>query len=553
MMALAHLLAVVVMMMTTVTVSAAPINTGFNSLFKVKQKHEPQLREFAAGCTYASYGMPCWSWSEPLNSTLYEVSLSSASHVKSNFYGESTHEMSFVADRKTLFVTHQVSDSLTRIPYQDFFNPYDKLKNVQHVDNDTKREIMKEDGERANFHVKEAVALKLDTRKTGKLGVHQLLFPKHSLEYGLAYMTLEFFNNTGGIGIWNWTSNDPTPIKIIPVPLNDNVTGWTCFDWSAAATATEPCLTGTHPHTMTEDQDGNLWITLKNVGAIARLRNPDKTTSPEWRIYDLSRNGTNVVHTFTNHGKRATGPFPFYIQSDGKDTIWFNSITTSQIGVITNSTQDIPPSPILFTISHPKAKNNVRPGVLKVVKETGGAIFTLYQKIGTVAVAQIPPPNVVGQQQHDPNKVVVLPWSESSNHVGLIKLTHSDAFLAIDSAVQKNGLLTLWLAASSNDFVDKPSFDAPKILPHVAFAIPEQRDLLLKVTNFDPRPPRRKSKRRREKMTSLAITAPTQGSFLHRVNIVPCPNQDCPVLATQLKTDRLMVINPVRGLEKHDS
>ena len=44
----------------------------------------------------------------------------------------------------------------------------------------------------------------------------------------------------------------------------------------------ERCPTGNRPHTMAEDKDGNIWVSLK-FGAVARLSRPQDIADPRDR------------------------------------------------------------------------------------------------------------------------------------------------------------------------------------------------------------------------------------------------------------------------------
>lgn len=547
-------------------------------------------------CNYGSTSIPCYSlYSE--NNFAFEVDLNVATPAtKSQMIASrgSTHEMA--ADpRENFWVTHQASDQLTRVDKFSFEHLAEEAaeqvnkKFTQEARSNGTEDIKgfrtfnlyfdPDTNDHDGHNDTEVSGSSLTSSASGSLGVHQLLFPKHSQKNkSSGYMTLEFFNNTGGIGVWNWDSkSEQVPVKVISVPLEDEKTGWSCVDRSVSLQERTKlgnnCPTGAHPHTVAEDGDGNLWVTLKNVGAIARLRNPDLITDftdakNNWRIYDLSNDGTNI------DPESGSGPLPFYVQTDGRDTVWFNSITTGQIGVIKKATQEVPLVPVLFEVSIEEESDlalkddpifeqgtTSRPGAFQVIHETGDVLLTVYNKYGSVVIVRDPAVDELEALIEDtydgdasgsePSAVsaLILNSTQGQKYIKSMRVTEDDAFLHMDYGVQENGLLTLWLAASSNDFVGVDTRTKDREVQ--AFRVPGQADTLIKITDFDP------SKDSHENMShniNQIIVAPTQASWIHRVMVLPSREKGVRdgsrVIATELYSDRLLIVEQSEATKK---
>uniref|UniRef100_A0A0G4H658 Uncharacterized protein n=1 Tax=Chromera velia CCMP2878 TaxID=1169474 RepID=A0A0G4H658_9ALVE len=498
------------------------------SLFKKLLLHLVLLAAVAASgspdddCLFHSNIIPCFRWHDRDNQSdlVFEIELNDA--LKSFFpHSSSTHEPKTDPDGN-LWVTQQNSDVLMKV---------NNLALARGLLNTTT----------ADFR---SFPLSLNTSG----GLHQLHFPEKPKTDGLAYATLEFWNNTGAIGVWNWKADSPVISSIIPVPLA--LGNWTCTDFTAERGA--GCPTGAHPHTLTEDSEGNLWITLKNAGAIARLRNPalyDPLDPSSWLVFQIPQRTDRLG---------APGPLTFYIdQSKDKHYIWFNSITTSTVGVVKNPTA---PSPVFNMIpldtgfaawvsSRSRGeRDNAHPGGLKALRD-GRCLVPLYNKMGAIAIVQPPEESekiflqTEGGNSAQPFEIVEMDGDTAEKHVKFVNVTSShDAFLHLQAEEDEAaGTFTVWLLGSSNDFT---GFRNGSTELQREYRAPDQGDALVRVRglNLDS-----------GKFGEVTrFSAPTQGSWLHRVLLLPAGKTFSVegggeivkpvVIATELYSDRILSV-----------
>jgi hypothetical protein len=227
------------------------------------------------------------------------------------------------------------------------------------------------------------------------------------------------------------------------------VTGWKCWDWANGGALqdsdgmpdmTAPdkarCPTGNRPHTMAEDSDGNIWVSLK-FGAVARLTNPKHITGDvrdprNWRIMNAGGEGLEK-------------DIIFYIKGNAKGTaIWANLFKSNQLIYVGRPTDEVPEAKH-YDIALPShladlphagdsaGETGAFPAGISVL-DNGDALFTIYRKFG-----------VVGKMSVDGDTALTsIPGSD-------------DAFLHLDFNVDPDAdggdeVVKLWLVASNNAY-----------------------------------------------------------------------------------------------------
>jgi len=514
------------------------------------------------GCNFYSHKIPCeyldtnWRMPDEPYTKVLELDISShTGHEPVN--PGSSHEMSRAPD-ETVWISNQESDLITVMTVNADATPFEDAFSM------TAHPIMKPDNKPAS----------------GYYGLHAIVWPKfYKGSDPIVYLVFEYNNS---VGIYNWKTH--TLLRTVEIPLGcshegEAFQGGTCRSKSWADNAyecnscmdppgtqlshpsfTATCPTGTRPHALAEDSDGNLWIALK-TGALARLKlNGDWSGPADWFLQNLGR-----------------GSLPFFVgASPSGHSIWANSISYHELFNVYSPTDDVPTvalisldNPLLYTDgkltptasadnSCPSASimhAGPRPAGL-VVLPSGAAVVTLYNSVGALVTAMNPVSSrgqSFGCQSFQDKLLEVWTKCIDIHHFTVPEeekavpgAYHTPAFLHITANVEKetdHEVTTLWLLGSANDFESAPTGHVGEVVGSTA---PQPDELYMVTMDENSFGSNIVWKRR--------YAAPTQTGWLHRMLLYPTRNGGEILFATQLKADQIMAVIPASvyvGREPH--
>jgi hypothetical protein len=349
----------------------------------------------------------------------------------------------------------------------------------------------------------------------GSMGAHKLIFSR--FHRGVAFIALEFANQ---IGVFNLTTHAIDVFHDVPLQCLDDTCDsspgheWVCFscdnEWtdpgigkkiSSPQHTSIGCPHGAHPHMLTEDAVGNLWVSLKS-GGIARLTKP-ATTGGRWFVHPIP-----------------VGSLSFYIASGGGH-VWLNAINGNAIYHVADPDDALPrvtrielgeTSVTSYVRSESSCETlpsiteqGVRPGAFYVL-ENGDCVIAAYQRGG-----------------------IIIRISSATNTVQRVRLVSTVplqvASLHLDARKRGNSSVhDVVLMASAQDFQS---------------GIGSMQSDILMTTSFDESEPFPS-----EMTIARHFGGSVQNQWFHRVAILP----EGVIVATCLLTDRLLVSFPVGGL-----
>lgn len=505
-------------------------------------------------CQFFSNKIPCTyldtDWRVPGNTwtKVFELSLDKFSGVDFVHPG-STHEITLAPDR-TVWLSNKASDVITVMTIEPSAHSFEQAISM------------------ASYPIHwEGKA------QSGGLGLHAMLFPKHDQIGGEAHDPIMFLvlENVNSIGIYNWKTHEL--LRLVPIPLSCSRHGepfhsgtcvgksfpgedWTCRTCSGAGgTPTRPeftssCPTGAHPHAITEDSAGNLWVALK-VGGLARLSFEGGWRSTfHWFVQDLGR-----------------GALSFFVAaSPSGHAVWANSMTYHEMFLATDVAADVPTvsriridEPFLYR-DHELApvaedhehcpttaimRNGPQPAGF-IVLPSGAAVATLYNSVGAL-VTLFNPAAHAGCEAHQ--TALMMEWRKciQVHHIQVPAAMKSapgsfrvPAFLHIVADTDHeydHDVKEFWLSGSSNNVEGAAMLPGYHPALKSASAQPDELYLVDHIHHENTAMSRIKWRRR--------FRAPTQGAWVHRMALYPTANRDEPiVMATQLLADQVMAIVP---------
>ena len=226
-------------------------------------------------CNFHSQKVPCeyldtnWRTENEPYSKVLEIDISSHTQFEPPNPG-STHELGRAPDG-TVWFSNQESDLIVTMTLDVEAVPFEDAFSMQ------AHPIKKPDGSAAN----------------GFYGLHAMVWPKfYAGSDPIMYLVLEYNNS---VGIYNWKTH--TLLRTVEIPLScahagQAFQGGTCVgrSWGTSAFECQSCMdapgahpthstfsrgcpTGTRPHALAEDSDGNVWVALKAGASVTRDSN----------------------------------------------------------------------------------------------------------------------------------------------------------------------------------------------------------------------------------------------------------------------------------------
>jgi len=310
-------------------------------------------------------------------------------------------------------------------------------------------------------------------------------------------------------------------------------------------------------HSLVEDKNGVIWFTLKFVGCIGYMVPPTAPAAEAtFKYFKIPPCVDDPDAT----------PLAFYIDVDAKNRrhIWFNSITTDQIGVLDADNKDVGPKMVEIKPPGWLAKGGMskegskrkfaktasaRPGGLSVLDD-GTCLFALYNRFGTVGRVTLDP---ISFEPSAEEYLFQLPTLGAFLHMQINDPAACTEALGRDAEKKPAGFkgktkCDLAIVQSTNDFGGEAQANSQR------FAKPDEVDriILVKDTYLYGVTVEKAAEVVGGYREAIPINAPTQKSWIHRVTYIKAPamtplGNNYYLAATELRTNRVLVISGEGG------